>query len=88
MHGRENNLPEKQYGQGIIYHDTDSDDTTGICGKYNLQEESHNGYIYARVTTEMYGLPQAGRISHNALVKYLELYGYNPSSKNPGLWTH
>ena len=36
----------------------------------------------------MYGLPQAGWISHNALVKHLESYGYHTSSKNPRLWKH
>ena len=51
--------------------------------KYNLTEKSHNGYIYARVTKGMYGLHQAGRIVHDALVKNLEPYGYHPSSKNP-----
>ena len=53
--------------------------------KYNLTEKSHNGYIYARVTKGMYGLPQAGRIAHDALVKQLEMYEYHPSSKTPGL---
>ena len=56
--------------------------------KYNLQEKLHNRYIYTRVTTGMYGTPQAGWISHAALVKYLDPYGYHPSRKNPGLWTH
>ena len=37
--------------------------------KYNLQEKSHNGYIYSMVTKGMYGLPQAGQIAHNSLVK-------------------
>ena len=39
--------------------------------KYNLTEKSHNGYIYARLTKEMYGIPQEERISHEALVKHL-----------------
>ena len=56
--------------------------------KFNLQEKLHNGYIYARVTKGMYGLPQAGRIAHDSLVKHLETYGYHPSRKPPGLWTH
>ena len=47
--------------------------------KFNLQEKLHNGYIYARVTKGMYGLPQAGRIAHDSLVKHLETYGYHPS---------
>ena len=37
--------------------------------KYNLAEKSHNGYIYSRVPKGMYGLPQSGRISHDALLK-------------------
>ena len=40
--------------------------------KYNLAEKSHNGQIYARVTKGMYGLPQAGRIENDVLLKYLE----------------
>ena len=36
----------------------------------------------------MYGLPQAGRISNDALVKHLEPYGYHPSRKTLGLWIH
>ena len=56
--------------------------------KFNLQEKSHNVYIYERVTKGMYGLPQEGRTAHDALVKHTETYGYHPSSKTPGLWTH
>ena len=56
--------------------------------KYNLAEKAHNGYIYARVPKGMYGLPQSGQISHYALLKDLELYGYHPSSKNLVLWKH
>ena len=36
----------------------------------------------------MYGLPQAGRVSHDILVKQLDPYGYHPSGKNPVPWTH
>ena len=56
--------------------------------KSNLQEKLHNGYIYARVTKGMYGIPQAGRIAHDSLLKHLYTYGYHPSRKPPGLWTH
>ena len=56
--------------------------------KYNLAEKAHNGYIYARLKKVMYGLPQAGRIAHEALLKHLEPYVYHPSSKNPVLWKH
>ena len=56
--------------------------------KYNLAEKAHNRYIYTRVTNGLYGIPQAGCIAHEALLKYLDPYGYHPSSKNPGLWKH
>ena len=42
-----------------------------LVNKYNLKETSNNGYIFARVTNWMYGLPQAGRIAHDALVQHL-----------------
>ena len=51
--------------------------------KYNLAENAHNGYIYARVTKGMYGLPQAIYIAHDAMIKHLEIYGYHPSIKTP-----
>ena len=68
-------LPSQQYGQGRIYHDIDSNDATVICVKCNLQETSHNAYIYVRVTKEIYGLPQAVQIAYDALVKHLDPYG-------------
>ena len=36
----------------------------------------------------MHGLLQAALIPHDALVKYLEPYGYLPSIKTTELWTH
>ena len=51
--------------------------------KYNPAEKSHNGYIYTRVTKGMYGLPQAGCIAHDALLKHLQPYGYHPIKQPP-----
>ena len=48
---------------------------------YNLAEKSHNEYICSRVAKGMYGLPQAGRIAHNSLVKHLDPYGCHHSRK-------
>ena len=39
--------------------------------KYNPAKKAYNGYIYARVTNGMYGLSQAGQITHDALLKHL-----------------
>ena len=50
--------------------------------KYNLIEKAHSGYIFAWETKGIYGLPQAGRIAHDDLLKHLDLYEYHPSS-NP-----
>ena len=36
----------------------------------------------------MYELPQEGHIAHDALLKNLYPYGYQPSSKGPKLWRH
>ena len=52
--------------------------------KYNLKERAHNGYIFARITNGMYGIPQVGIIAHDDLVKHLEPYAYLPSRKTPG----
>ena len=57
-------------------------------GPIYLKEKVHNGYIFARLTKGMYIIPQAGRISHDALVQHLAPYGYYTSNKTPGLWTH
>ena len=88
MHGRKGFLPEQPDGQGQIHHDPTFNDTTRISRKFNLTEKAHNGYIYARATNGIYRLPQAERIAHYALLKYLEPYVYQPSSTNPGLWKH
>ena len=36
----------------------------------------------------MYGLPQAGKIAHYALIQHLFPFGYHPTSHTPGLWVH
>ena len=42
---------------------------------YNLQEKVQNGYIFARVTNGMYGLPQEGQITNYTLLQHLAPYG-------------
>ena len=36
----------------------------------------------------IYGLPQAGRLVHEDLIKHLKLYGYSPVTHTPDLWKH
>ena len=52
---------------------------------YNLKDKENNGHIFTRVTKGMYGLPQAGRVTHDALVQDLAPYEYYPSRKTLGL---
>ena len=56
--------------------------------KYKLQDKISNKEIYAEVTGGMYGLPQAGRIANDELIKNLEQYGYVPIPRTAGLWKH
>ena len=56
--------------------------------KYNIKVKEHNCYIFTQVTKGENGLPQSGQISHDALVKNLEHYGYRPLRKTLALWTH
>ena len=49
-----------------------------LMDKYNLKYKVHNGYIFTQLTKGMYGLPQSGRIAHDALVQHLAPYGFHP----------
>jgi hypothetical protein len=57
-----------------------------IIDLYNLEPLIHNGHIYTEVGKGMYGLPQAGKLANNALVKYLAPCGFAPCAVTPGLW--
>jgi hypothetical protein len=61
---------------------------TKMMDLYNLRPLVHNGYIYAEITQSMYGLPQAGRISNDALIPVLAKAGYHQSKIIPGLFKH
>jgi hypothetical protein len=55
---------------------------------YNLAGLVHNGGVYVEIRRGMYGLPQAGRIANDRLVKFLAAYGYAPCKRTHGLWRH
>ena len=59
-----------------------------LLDKYNLKGKAQNVYIFTQVIKGVYVIPQAGRISHDSLLKHLELYGYGPLRKTLGLWKH
>ena len=60
-----------------------------IINAYNLQGiVNDKGFVYMKICKGMYGLKQAGIISHNELVKHLAPHGYHPVRYTLGLWKH
>ena len=59
-----------------------------IQQQYDLEQYVINGYVYFEVRKGMYGLPQAGRLSYIALIKYLQLRGCTLTGFTPGLFKH
>ena len=55
---------------------------------YNLLGLVHNGYVYCEIQRCMYGLPQAGKLCYNQLVRQLEPHVYAPCRHTPGVWRH
>ena len=59
-----------------------------IIDEYNLRPLIQNGRILAEIQKSMYGLPQAGRVSYDALLPHLEAGGYYATQFTPGLFRH
>ena len=59
-----------------------------ILDHYNLHEIVHKGKVYVEIRHGMYGLPQAGILAENQLIRFLGSYGYSPVPHTPGLWRH
>jgi hypothetical protein len=59
-----------------------------IIDKKNLLDKAKNGYIYIHIDKGMYGLPPAGRLANNLLVKRLAPHGYHPIEHTHGMWRH
>ena len=79
------NPPLKRYEYIRLQYDIIPDE---INEQYHLQAFKHNEYVYFEVQQGMYGLPQAGKIAYDQLMKHLEPYGYKPVRHAPGLWKH
>ena len=59
-----------------------------IIQQYDLTPLFHNNHVYVELRRGMYGLPQAGRLANDQLVKFMLPHGYAPVAVTPGLWTH
>ena len=51
-----------------------------ILDKYNLHQFIHNGAILFEVVKSLYGLPHAGKIAQDALIKHLATHGYHQTT--------
>jgi hypothetical protein len=59
-----------------------------IIEQYNLLPLVHNEHVFVEIQQGIYGLPQAGRVANNQLVKFMAPQGYHAAALTPGLWTH
>ena len=58
-----------------------------IC-EYNLMDKKIIGFLYVREEKGIYGIFQAGIITHTALKENIWQFRYEPVTINPGLWRH
>jgi hypothetical protein len=48
---------------------------TAIINHYKLTDLTHNNNVYVEIMKGMYGLPQAGRLANDELIKHLATHG-------------
>jgi hypothetical protein len=53
-----------------------------------VYDKKGKGHVYVEISKGMHGLPQAGRIANDRLVKHLAADGYTQSKHTPGLFRH
>jgi hypothetical protein len=78
-------MPEKDYAYMTIPIEVIPPD---IIEKYNLLTLAVNGKVYVEVSKGIYGLPQAGKLANEQLIRHLAPYGYAPVKHTAGLWKH
>ncbi len=59
-----------------------------VIAAYDIAGMIVNGRVLVEIQKGMYGLPQAGRLAYDKLVKQLAPHGYHPCARTPGLWKH
>jgi hypothetical protein len=56
--------------------------------KYDFIELTQDGNVYIEIQKGMYGLPQAGILTHELLQHNLAKVGYRPTQHTHDLWKH
>ena len=59
-----------------------------IMEEYNVMEYVVNGFAYFEINKGMYGLPQAGNLASDNLIKGLSVKGFELTNHTPDLWLH
>ncbi len=60
-----------------------------FANSYDLAKIAEdNGYVYIKVQTGMYSLPQVSILAYRLLEQRLNEHGYQQSQVTPGLWKH
>jgi hypothetical protein len=59
-----------------------------IIEQYHLLDLIHNGFVLVEICRVKYGLPQAGILAYDQLVRHLSTHSYAPCTHTPGLWSH
>ena len=57
-----------------------------IIQQYDLNNKCKNGMVLAKIVKGMYGLPQAGWLAYDQLVRHLATADYIPAGLTPGLF--
>ena len=55
---------------------------------YNVAQFVQNDHVLIKINTSIYGLPQAGKLSQDRLVKHLASHGYSQCTNTPCLFVH
>lgn len=59
-----------------------------VIAEQNLAELSHRDKVLCRVNKGIYGLPQAGRLARERLVRHLQTHGFREDPDVPSLFRH
>jgi hypothetical protein len=78
-------MPEKDYAYMFVPIEVIPPD---IIEKYNIHSLVKNGKVYVEVSKGIYGLPQAGKLANEQLIRHLAPFGYSPVPQTAGLWKH
>ena len=76
-------LPSPEYMRINLDHIPDN-----IIDKYDMRPFAYNNAVVVEVNKGIYGLPQAGKLAQDRLIKHLAKHGYHQATNTPCLFRH